>query len=223
MGDPHGYLPKNLNNIVKKEKIDVIICSGDIPAKPKNAGDPKSWINFKKKADKSYEDIVAKLCSYNLPVLILRGNMYVGGRGGRFTRELFKKYKNLYCKKTGKIKINGQNFIFFDITYEPHSMRFRNYNKKDETSNKVRKRKLLHLLRELKNPIIISHAPPFKILDKVTTKKYVGSKILLGAIKKYPPKLLLCGHVHTNRGIKQVGKTKVYNLGHGGDYHIIQI
>ncbi len=222
IGDPHGSLPKDLNEIVKKENIEMIICPGDIPAKPKNASDPMAWVNFKKKADKSYEDIVKKLCSYNLPVLILRGDMYIKGRGRNFTMNLFKKYKNLYCKKTAKLKINGQDFLFFDINHESHAPRFRSYSKKDEKLNNARSIKINKLLKRLHNPIVISHAPPYGFFDKIPTGKNIGSKILLNAIKRYPPKLVLCGHVHINKGVKKLGKTKIYNLGYKGEYQVIK-
>ena len=39
LGDLHGTLPKNLDSIVKRNKIEVIVCVGDIPFSPK-----KHWL-----------------------------------------------------------------------------------------------------------------------------------------------------------------------------------
>ena len=200
LGDPHGKLPKNLDRIIKKNKIDIIICVGDIPLTPKNPADPKSWIGFRKKADKSYKEMIRKLCSYKLPFLTLRGNMYIGDkRANDFTKSIFRKYKNLYYKKTGKIKIKNQDFIFFDMIFEMHSVRTKGGLRLARTDMK-RERKLNKLLHESKYSILISHAPPYNILDKIHSGKHVGSKILLKAIKKHPPEYVLCGHIHEAKG-----------------------
>lgn len=65
--------------------------------------------------------------------------------------------------------------------------------------------------------------PPFKILDKINSGKHVGSKILIKLIKKYYPKIVLCGHIHEAKGERRVGKTRVINLGCCGDYKILEI
>ncbi len=225
IGDPHGKLPKNLSSIVKKNKIDVIICTGDVPLTPNNPVNPDSWKNFMKKSENNYKDIVEKLCSFGLPMLILRGNMFMGSaKHDKITRNIFSKYKNLIHVRTGKKKLYGQDFILCDMIYEEHNIRGKKsfyYNLL--RSNKNRGKKLNTLLKELKNPILVSHAPPFGILDKIHSGKHVGSKILLKAIKKYPPKIVFCSHIHEAKGVKKLGKTIIYNLGSHGDYKIIKV
>lgn len=234
IGDPHGKLPKGLTKIIKDEKIDVIICVGDIPPVPR-VKDPKkayetlksiNWVKFRKKMDDSYEKILTKLCSYGLPVIVLKGNMYTSSNEPiSFVRNLHSKYKNLIYKRTGKVKIKGQNFILFDMIYEPHSHKrtfSTRYDRKVE-ANKKRGEKLTRMLKELKDPILVSHAPPYKILDRTITNLNVGSKVILSAIKKHPPKLLLCGHIHEDKGKKNTLGTKIYNLGYMGDYEIFEV
>jgi len=79
--------------------------------------------------------------------------------------------------------------------------------------------------------ILICHQPPYGILDKVTFKgapkdwkgKHAGSKVILDYIKKYKPKIVLCGHIHEGKGKKKIGKTMIYNAGCCGDYLLLNI
>ena len=83
-------------------------------------------------------------------------------------------------------------------------------------------------MRKSKDPIIISHAPPYGYLDVVKNKltnfkrKHAGSRILVKAIKKHHPKLVFCGHIHEGKCKAMIGKTEVYNLGIRG-YKIINL
>lgn len=225
LGDPHGKLPKDLDKIVISNKIDLIIWSGDIPPVPsafrKGKIDhfPKEFL---KKADRLFENIIRKLCSYKKPVLTLRGNMYLTGSRNILTKKIFSKYKNLIYKKTGSVKINGTNFILFDMSFEPHMYKNPNYwMKRKFSENKQRKSKLEQLLKKDSSSVIISHAPPYGYLDK-TKKGHRGSKIILRVIKKCQPKLVLCGHIHEAKGKAKVGNTEVINLGCCGNYKIVK-
>lgn len=227
IGDPHGRLPKNLDSIVRREKPEVIVCVGDIPPVPKlfRAGKIKEFPpEFLKKADKCLKDIVNKLCSYDLPVLTLRGNMYLTGSRNRLTKEVFSKYSNLYHKRTGFVRIKGEKFFLFDMSFESHM-----YEKKYSGMNRwykpnaSRRRGLFDFLKKNRDAIVISHAPPFKILDKAYNGLNRGSRILREAIERFQPSLVLCGHIHEAKGEKKLGKTKVINLGFFGDYEIVEI
>jgi Icc-related predicted phosphoesterase len=222
LGDPHGKLPKNLDKIISKNKIELIFCTGDVPPVP-NAF-RKGKINnfpkeFLKKADNLFGEIVRKICSYKIPVLILRGNMYLSSRSTIITKKIYTRYENLIYKKTGKVRINGFNFVLFDMSFEEHS--HKNVTKRKLASNKLRTNKLAKLLNENKEAILLSHAPPYGYLDKTYSGKHIGSKILLKAIKKNKPKLALSGHVHEAKGKAKIGKTIVYNLGYHGDYAVV--
>ncbi|MBU3913579.1 MAG: metallophosphoesterase [Nanoarchaeota archaeon] len=226
LGDPHGCIPKNLNGIIKKNQIKIIICVGDVPPVPKEFR--KGKINyfpkaFLKRADLFFKEYVKKICSYRIPVLILRGNMYLTGSRNKLTKEIFSRYPNLIYKKTGKIKFEDENFVLFDMSFEPHMYKNSDSwmrNKFDE--NKRRKKKLISLLKSIKqNAVIVSHAPPYGHLDN-SYKGRRGSKILLEAIKQFQPKLVLCGHIHENSGTKKIGKTTIINLGEG-KYQVIEL
>jgi Icc-related predicted phosphoesterase len=77
--------------------------------------------------------------------------------------------------------------------------------------------------------IMVSHQPPYGILDRVTTKgapkgwkgRHAGSVLLLEYIKKYHPRYVICGHIHEGKGVRKVGRTTVINAGCCGDWQEI--
>jgi len=217
LGDPHGKLPKNLNSIIRKNKIEIIICIGEIFPIIRSK-------NHKGKANiKTGEKILRKICSYNLPTIIFKGNMFFNQEGSRYFKRLINKYRNLYHKKLAKLKIKEKQFILFDMIYEKHSHNFLPEYRTNKKKNKKKLVRLNNLLGENKNAILLSHAPPYGYLDKITSGKHIGSKILLTAIKKHKPKLILCGHIHEAKGNTKIGKTTIHNLGCCGDYKILKI
>lgn len=226
IGDPHSELPKNLDSIVEKNKIEVIVCVGDIGFVPQKAWLKESWKNVTEKSmNQKYKKYIDKIASFGLPVLTLRGDTFIQG-GKPFADKVLSKYKNVINKFTGKYNLNGQNFIFFDISFEPETMKETNKTKffiDKMRRNKNRESKLYRMLNEDKDSILISHNPPYGVVDKIFNGKHVGSKILEKAIKKYQPKLVLCGHIHEAKGEGKIGKTKIYNLGSYGDYKILEV
>lgn len=226
IGDPHGKLPKNLDSIVKRNNLDLIICVGDWAFTPKKPWLEESWKGIKGSyVTKTYRNSVNKVASYDIPVLTLRGNMLMTDNKPKADK-ILRKHKNIINKWTGKYEIKDQNFIFFDLTYEPSTIRkgeekephFKNRMKK----NPKREQKLNNLIKENSDSILISHNLPYGYVDKAYNGKHVGSKILLNAIKKHQPKYVFCGHIHEAKGKSRIGKTQVYNLGERGDYLVLE-
>lgn len=63
--------------------------------------------------------------------------------------------------------------------------------------------------------IYLSHIPPFGTLDLSARfgVEHIGSKRLLRAVKKYKPRLVICGHSHFWGGnVSQLGETTVLNI-----------
>ena len=217
LGDPHGKLPKNLTSIIREEKIELIICIGEVyPI-------IRSKDNSGKVDIKSGEKILKKICSYNLPTIVFKGNMFFNREWSKYFRSLMGKYKNVTNKRLAKFKFKNKAFILFDMIYEKHSHPFLPNYRIDKNKNKKRLTRLNNLLKQNKDAILLSHAPPHGYLDKITSGKHIGSKILLAAIKKHQPKLVLCGHIHEAKGKTKIGKSKVYNLGCCGDYKVFKI
>jgi uncharacterized protein len=224
LGDPHGKLPKNIDKIVKKNKVDVIVCVGDFAFTPDKPWLEESWKGVSHSfVKKTYKDVVDKICSFNLPVLALRGNMFISRKRRREADKILRRHENLINKFIGKTILNKQSFIFFDIIYEQNSrISKKRLSKRENLTLKSKERRLNKLLKENPGSILITHNPPYGHVDAAYNGKHVGSKIILRAIKKHQPKIVLCGHIHEAKGESKIGKTKVYNLGCCGDYKIIK-
>jgi len=120
------------------------------------------------------------------------------------------------------IKIGGLNY-FIDTNwikdFKPSDFKEKLIKAKKET------KKAQSILKKFKNVnILVCHQPPYGILDKVTAKfapkhwqkKHAGSKTILKYIQNHQPQYVFCGHIHEGKGMKKIGKTKVYNLGIAG-------
>lgn len=59
--------------------------------------------------------------------------------------------------------------------------------------------------------ILITHQPPFSILDNPPFSPSIGSKKLLQKVKSIQPKVHLFGHIHASYGKKEVGNTLFLN------------
>lgn len=224
LGDPHGKLPKNLDKIVKKNKVELVVCVGEIPNVPFKKLKSETENKYEIRFQKHYREILKKLDRLNLPVFLLKGNEMAKG-----SVKLIRKFKNLKYKKTGKIEFNEINFILFDMIWEDYSKNASSFTKKQMRSNSSREKRLNKLLKENPDSILITHAPPYGYVDEAKNsftnfkKKHVGSKIILKAIKKNKLKLVLCGHIHEAKGKAKLGKAEVYNLGSHGDYAVFDI
>jgi Icc-related predicted phosphoesterase len=54
--------------------------------------------------------------------------------------------------------------------------------------------------------VLITHWPPFGILDQISHKEKGGSKGLLEFVRAIKPKIHIFGHIHEKRGhIKEFG------------------
>jgi Icc-related predicted phosphoesterase len=149
-----------------------------------------------------------------------------------FEKEIkkLKNTKNIELKNAefGGLKIAGVPYFDnkdWNKTFDPEDEKKKEFAKWQEP-------KISNFLNSLgKTDILLTHIPPYGFLDKVTSKfapndwqgKHAGSKAILDYIKRYQPKLVLCGHIHEAKGKVKIGKTKIYNLGCCGDYEILEI
>ena len=64
--------------------------------------------------------------------------------------------------------------------------------------------------------VLVSHSPPFGHVD-LYEGRHLGSRSVLGAIKRAEPLLVICGHIHTCwRQESAIGSTRVINAGPDG-------
>ncbi|MDD1752709.1 MAG: metallophosphoesterase, partial [Methanotrichaceae archaeon] len=68
-------------------------------------------------------------------------------------------------------------------------------------------------ISSLPHRIVITHQPPRNARDTIYTGEKTGSVSLHRFVVEYSPELLLCGHIHEDRGEAQIGSTKVLNVG----------
>jgi len=72
--------------------------------------------------------------------------------------------------------------------------------------------------------ILLTHIPPYGVLDRVDSQivppswigRHAGSGAILEYIQRRQPGYVFCGHIHEAEGYERVGRTQVYNLGTGG-------
>jgi Icc-related predicted phosphoesterase len=129
------------------------------------------------------------------------------------------------------IKIAGLKY-FIDSTWIERFMSEDDVDYEDRMSSAIEDtngaREALDSFGEV--DILISHQPPFEILDVVTNTRaprhwqgmHAGSKLVLEYVKNKKPKYVLCGHIHEGEGDDKVGNSVVYNLGSCG-YRFIEI
>jgi Icc-related predicted phosphoesterase len=74
--------------------------------------------------------------------------------------------------------------------------------------------------------ILVTHVPPYGILDTVNSNiarpewsgRHAGSKAILQYIRRYQPRYVFCGHIHEAEGVAKIGQTSIYNLGKAGHW-----
>lgn len=63
--------------------------------------------------------------------------------------------------------------------------------------------------------ILITHTPPYGILDDVGEGIHAGSKSVRKILEEKTPRVLACGHVHHIEGKEKVGETTVVQIPEG--------
>ena len=71
-----------------------------------------------------------------------------------------------------------------------------------------------HLMNDL--DVFVSHAPPKGRNDKAMFGGHVGSRELSDIIGRWPPRMVITGHIHEARGILQEERTVFMNPGKAG-------
>lgn len=68
-------------------------------------------------------------------------------------------------------------------------------------------------ISDLPRKVVLSHQPPRGARDTVHSGVAVGSLSLRRFVDDFRPKLLICGHIHEDKGRTELGKTTVVNVG----------
>ncbi len=190
-GDIHGdsRLAKKLAEKAKKEKVDLVILTGDLTY-----------------AEQSTENLLGPFAKAKKKVLILPGNHETIATTN-FLAQMYPNVKSIhgYSVKQGDIGIfgcGGANIGLFRIGEKEM------YDLLQKSFDGVKKSR---------TKIMVTHVHPAGTLMEKFTSFFQGSDAVRRAIKKFQPDIALCSHVHEAAGIEEkIGKTKVINVGREG-------
>jgi len=190
-GDIHGNsrLAKKLAEKAKKEKVDLVILTGDLTY-----------------AEQSTENLLGPFAKAKKKVLILPGNHETIATIN-FLAQMYPNVKSIhgYSIKQGDIGIfgcGGANIGIFRIGEKEM------YDLLQKSFDDVKKSR---------TKIMVTHVHPAGTLMEKFTNFFQGSDAVRRAIKKFQPDIALCSHVHEAAGIEEkIGKTKVINVGRDG-------
>jgi len=66
-----------------------------------------------------------------------------------------------------------------------------------------------------RDSVLVAHPPPWGAQDEVFGRFHAGCHSLKKVIKKYHPRLMICGHIHERSGPAFIGSTLVVNCALG--------
>ena len=147
---------------------------------------------------KSAATVIKQLNKFMIPVLAIRGNTDL-----QRVDVLLNKFSNTVCLHLKEHIIDGIQFVGMGGTI-PFPFRSQVGFFEDRML-----KKLSRLVNQ--NSVVVAHPPPWGILDEAFNRFHAGSKGLYRFIRKYQPRLFLCGHIHENTGTAAIGKCMVVN------------
>lgn len=87
----------------------------------------------------------------------------------------------------------------------------RYYNQEDDVYSALKD--AYEKISEKRFKIVLTHQPPRETRDVLYNGEYSGSVGLRRFVEERQPDLLLCGHIHEDRGEARIGKTCIINVG----------
>ena len=149
--------------------------------------------------------ILAQLNDIPVPVLVVRGNTDLSR-----VENLFKDFPNIYPLHLKQVTIGSTPFVGVSGCIPiPFSSRI--------CLNQVQViKKLKSLIKS--NSVLVTHPPPWGILDEVFGRFHAGCRSLTKVIKMRRPMLMVCGHIHESSGSVLIGKTLVVNCALGRNH-----
>ncbi len=257
IGDPHGKLPKRIPKKVDLILITGDIGKADLARKKffenikrKSGGLPEKEYSPKQEKE-LYMEIynstlkVLKSLSKFAPVYSILGNVGVLtdvqvkkereklGINLPYIRPEIANIKNFHLVRNSIRNIGGLRVGFLEHFNDMSWIK--EFKEKDKDAIKTARKQTIKAKKILKwfdyVDILVCHAPPYGVLDKVNFPgipkdwkgKHAGSKVILDYIKKKQPRYVFCGHIHEGKGKKKIGKTIVYNVGSMGDFVLLDI
>ncbi|WP_292469494.1 metallophosphoesterase [Methanolobus sp.] len=184
IADPHGNYSKIKELLAMAEDVDIVLIAGDIT----NFGPDEKALEL--------------FSLFTQPVLAVPGNCdqesIIDVIENSQATNLHK--NSTIIEGIKFIGMGGSNPTPFCTPFEIQECDY------EENLDRMRKESL-----NTKEPLVIlTHAPPFGILDNVGDT-HVGCKALNAFLNEAD--LIICGHIHEARGIQKYGKTLIVNPG----------
>jgi len=192
VGDLHGDTRQatRLAERAVKEKVDVVILSGDITF-----------------ADQSLDYLIGPFAKRKLKTLFIPGNHETFATAN-FLEEMYQPYaENIHAKgqkikDVGLFAVGGANVGLFQLS-------------EDEIYKKLKKG--FSKIKDARKKLMITHVHPSGSLMGKLAMFVPGSDGVKKAIDKLHPDIAICSHAHEAEGIEEkIGKTKVINVGKKG-------
>jgi len=175
--------------VAKSSDVDVVIGAGDFAI-----------------VHRGLEETISILKEIEKPSLVVPGN-------GETTEELIeacRDWNNCQVLHGKGTKLSGIDFygIGGGIPVTPFGSWSYDFTEKEAEE----------LLKNCpENGVLISHSPPYQVLDKSSSGQHLGSTAVRNVIDHKTPKLLVCGHIHESGGRQHwVNNTLVVNAGPKG-------
>ncbi len=197
IGCLHGHYPK-------LEGGDLLIVTGDLTARDtdKEHLDFMQWLIYAQMYGNKYKLVI-----------------YIAGNHDNFLDPKANRYGKIKTASERNIEYlcnSGTEFEGLNIWGTPHSLYFNGVNPKC-TAFMGREKELKHSYDLIPEgiDILISHTPPYAILDQNKWEENCGSVELRNAMMRIKPKYLICSHIHEQGG-KEIDLviTKVINCSH---------
>ena len=157
--------------------------------------------------EEGLEHWMKKIDKWGLPILLIHGNH----EQKSILEYLANKSKNIkfvhkQSYRVGNVLIlcfGGEGFGHYHEQFDKIAEDWKDEIKKEDTV------------------ILMTHQPPFKIIDEVMGE-HTGSKSIAAFIKKVKPKFCFCGHLHEHFDEEEMlKKTRVINTGPYG--HVYEV
>jgi Icc-related predicted phosphoesterase len=242
LGCLHGNVPPKIKSALAKEKVDAILCLGDLCNADKlralkfgnwdtmeiieAAFDRKKYVKLVQESAKTMQEPLRYFAKLKIPVFMVYGNNdYLGSDLKKDKIE----EKGLESRLPGNVKLLKDSVMKFNDIYVAGYPGYRNSKNPNKKSEK-RMKKFISKIKHPQSTIILSHDVPYNVFDRVIWKKsplfgrHVGEKLYNKYFReKYI--CLACAHMHEYQGMDVLNKTPVLVSGHAreGRFAIITI
>lgn len=192
VGDLHGDSRQaaRLAKKAKREKVDLVILSGDITF-----------------AESNLDYLVGPFAKRKIETFIIPGN-HESLATTNFLEKLYApNVKNIHGKGIKEKNIGifgggGTNIGIFQLS-------------EDELYGALKKG--FEKIKNVKHKLMVTHVHPTGTLMEKLSVWIPGSSGVRKAIERFKPDIAICSHVHEAEGIEEkIGKTKVINVGKKG-------